>query len=236
MKNEDELKETLASYVKSEMDLIRLEEMEKNGHEFSSRFNKKMDKVLRCGTVLEKKICVSRVLRRVAVAALVVVSLLSVPEISARMFGFRPWKYVASFNEESIMDQKEYLAPNKDKSIDYESMPGISRDIPDYIPDGFVKKEERIDKYNLYVCWDKPDGATICYGRYNITTNMSVMINSECDSKEKISVSGYEGYYYVKDKEAWINWDDTTYGHMIFTEQLENAKIELIKMAENLYQ
>ena len=236
MKNEDELKQSLTAYVKSEMDQIQLENEEDNGHVFSSHYNKKIDKVLRHRINFWKKIYVTRAMRRVAAAALVIMSLLSVTQISARIFGFRPWNYTASFDAENIMDQKEYLAPNKDKSIDYESMPKISRDIPDYVPDGFVKKEEKMNTYNLYAEWEKSDGAVITYSRYNIISNMFVSIDSECESKEKISVSGYEGNYYVRGGHAWINWDDTTYGHMIFADNLENAKSELMRIAENLYQ
>ena len=228
--NEEEIKKILTSCIESEMDLIQPGEMEGYNHEFSSRYNKKIEKLLRQEN-LKKRLH----LRRVAAAVIVIVSLISVTDISARMFGIRPWNYITSFDDVNIMDKKEYLGPNKNISMEDEALLKITKEMPEYIPDGFVKEERIEDLYSFMVQWKKSDSEEISYHRLDVLKSMSTWVNSECDSRERISIAGYEGNYYVKDEESWIQWDDTDYCHLMLTYNVENAKSELIRMAESLY-
>lgn len=236
MSREEELKKLLTSYVRAEMDQIRPEEMNGYDHEFSSRYRKKIQKVLRGGKDLLKRISMGHAVRRAAAAALIIVSLLSVTQISARIFGFRPWNYISSFDDEHIMDEKEYLEPNDNASIDDENLLKVTKEVPDDIPDGFGQKKVQDGIASLSAEWEGPGNAQIRYSRINLTGSMSMSINSECDTKERVSIAGYEGYCYIKDRDAWLQWDDTVYCHWLDISDTENAKDELIKMAWSLYQ
>ena len=212
MSREEELKKLLTSYVKAEMDQIQPEEMDGYDHEFSSRHRKKIQKVLRGGKGFLKRISMGHAARRAAAAALIIVSLLSVTQISARIFGFRPWNYNSSFEDEYIMDKKEYLGPNENISIDDENLLKVIKE------------------------WERPDHAQIRYCRINLTGSMSMWVNSECSTKERVSIAGYEGYCYAKDMHTWFQWDDTMYCHWLDISGTENAKDELVKIAWSLYQ
>ena len=43
------------------------------------------------------------------------------------------------------------------------------------------------------------------------------------------------GYYYIKEKEEWIVWNDKQYNYMIMATDFSNAKNVLLKMAESIY-
>ncbi len=236
MSREEELKKLLTSYVRAEMDQIQPEEMDGYDHEFSSRHRKKIQKVLRGGKGFLKRISMGHAARRAAAAALIIVSLLSVTQISARIFGFRPWNYNSSFEDEYIMDKKEYLGPNENISIDDENLLKVIKEVPDDIPEGFVQKKVKDGIVSLSAEWERPDHAQIRYCRINLTGSMSMWVNSECSTKERVSIAGYEGYCYAKDMHAWFQWDDTMYCHWLDISGTENAKDELVKIAWSLYQ
>lgn len=236
MSREEELKKLLTSYVRAEMDRIRPEEMNGYDHEFSSWHKRKIEKVLRGGKDLLRKISRGHAARRAAAAALIIVSLLSVTQISARIFGFRPWKYISSFDDEYIMDKKEYLEPNDNVSIDDGNLLKVTKEVPDEIPDGFAQKGVQDGIVSLSAEWEGSGHAQIRYSRIDLTGSLSMWINSECDTKERVSIAGYEGYCYIKDRDAWLQWDDTMYCHLLDISETENAKDELVKMAWSLYQ
>jgi RNA polymerase sigma-70 factor (ECF subfamily) len=172
-------------------------------------------------------------MRHIAVVVIIILSLFAANEVSARAFGFNAWKYITSFLTDSKMDVKTYTEKrNSTEGTEYAS---VKRDVPAQIPDGMNEVSFQQDDTSLYVEWSKEEEC-LQYSRIKLSSDMSLAMDGEYQSKEKIIINDYSGVYYVKGNEAWIAWDDACYNHMIMAIDVDDSKEILIKMAESLYQ
>jgi hypothetical protein len=131
------------------------------------------------------------------------------------------------------MDVKTYTEKrNSTEGTEYAS---VKRDVPAQIPDGMNEVSFQQDDTSLYVEWSKEEEC-LQYSRIKLSSDMSLAMDGEYQSKEKIIINDYSGVYYVKGNEAWIAWDDACYNHMIMAIDVDDSKEILIKMAESLYQ
>ena len=112
----------------------------------------------------------------------------------------------------------------------------IVRDFPVRLPKGFEKTAFEQSDTSLYAEWNKEGKEYIQYSRIILSDGMSLGMDGEYESKEKITICDYVGEYCVKGEESWIVWDDTTYNHMIISTKVEEPKELLLEMAESLYQ
>ncbi len=231
---DNEIKELFQTYVDAEMNLIRPKETEMGQHEFFPRYRRRIRKLMWSAKYFGKKIYTGYMVRRAAVVVLVILSILTVTEVSARMFGFRPWKYIADFDEQAKMDQRDYLELDE-KAYSAKALREIKRDIPGYVPQGFVLGKDEANQYGLFLEWHGAEDASISYNRLEISGSMSILTNGEYDSKEKISIAGYEGDYCIRGRQSWVQWDDVRYFHRMDAVNMESTADELIRMAESLY-
>ena len=230
--NEQDIKNLLTSYVTEEMALICEEDLPGHDHIYSNAYKKRMKRMFWSEKYFGSKLHFGYMVRRIAVVVIIILSLFAANEVSAKVFGFNPWKFITSFLSDSRMDVKKYT--EKTKSIDDVELPAVIRDIPVQIPDGMEKTTFSQDDISIYAEWS--DGEKyLQYSRVNLSSDMNLAIDGEYQEEEEIMVNGFCGNYYVKGNEMWIVWDDECYNHMIMATDINDSKELLMKMAESLY-
>ncbi len=230
--NEQDIKNLLTSYVREEMALLCEEDLPGYDHIYSSAYKKRMKRMFWSEKYFGSKLHFGYMVRRIAVVVIIILSLFTANEVSARVFGFNPWKFITSFLSDSRMDVKTYT--EKTKTIDDVELPVIKRDIPIQIPDGMKKTTFNQDDTSIYAEWS--DGEKyLQYSRANLSSDTILAIDGEYQTQEEITINGLLGTYYVKGNETWIVWDDGSYNHMIMATEINNSKEVLMKMAESLY-
>lgn len=230
--NEQDIKDLLTSYVRDEMSLICEEDLQGYDHIYSKAYKRRMHRMFWSEKYFDNKIYFGYMVRRIAVVVIIILSLFTANEVSARVFGFNPWKFVTSFLSDSKMDVKTYKEQtNNTDNVEFLT---IKRDVPIHIPDGLEEISFNEDDTSLYVEWR--DGEEyLQYSRVDLSVDMNLAVDGEYQSKEKITIYDFVGDYYAKGNETWIVWDDTCYNHMIIANDIDNSKEILIKMAESLY-
>lgn len=234
--NDQEIKELLSSYMNEEMALLDGEKLPVYDHVYSKAYQKRIRRMLWSEKYFGRRLHFGYALRRIAVVAVVILSLLIVNEVSARVFGFRPWKYQTSFLRKNKMDIKDYTEPVQQSSgPDATEVPSIIRDIPLHVPKNFEQSDFDPNKDNYYMEW-KNGEKYLQYIRTKISKDMRIYTDAEYQSKEKVIIHGFVGDYCVQGEEEWLDWDDASYNHIISAGNVENAKEVLMRMAESLYQ
>lgn len=234
--NDQEIKELLTSYMNEEMLLLDGEKLPGYDHVYSKAYQKRIRRMLWGEKYFGSRLHFGYAVRRIAVAAVIILSLLTVNEVSARVFGFKPWKYLTSFLHENKMEIKDYTEPiQQSEGPDATELPTITRDVPLHVPENFAQSDfdPNIDK--LYAEWKNED-KYLQYIRIKLSKDQRIAADVEYQSKEKISIHGFAGDYCVNDEETWVVWDDLSYNHTIVATNVENAKEVLMDMAESLYQ
>ena len=221
----------LHEYITDEMCLIDAKEMEGYEHEFSKSFSKKMKRMFWSEKYFGSKLRLGYVVRRVAVVIIVVASLFSANQVSAKVFGFDVWKHVVSFLTENKMEERTYTeqkVSNQNKGLE------AKKDVPETVPIYLNETVRSEDAYDLYVEWNHED-QYLQYDRIVLSEGLSIATDAEYDSKEIISICGYRCEYCVKGQETWIIWDDSKYSYQIIAKNVKNAKDVLIEMSEDIY-
>lgn len=227
-----EIEELLTSYVVEEMTLIREEELSGYDHVYSKTYKKRIRRMFWSEKYFGSKLHIGYVVRRIAVVAIIILSLFTANEVSAKVFGFNPWKFVTSFLSDTKMDIKTYT--EQTSSTDNVESAGIKREIPVRIPDRFEKTVFNQNDASLYVEWSNEE-KYLQYSRIKLSADISIAMDVEYYSKEKITINDFVGDYYVKEDETWLIWNDDYYNHMIIATDVGNSKEILLNMAESLY-
>ena len=231
--NDLEIKEYLMGYISEEMELLQEKDMQGYEHEFSKKFDKRIKKMLWSEKYFRRNLKVGYFVRKVAIIFIVIASLFAVGEVSAKVFGFNPWKYVRSFWQDSRMDVRIYQKKTNIKEQEKTNLKA-RKDIPTMNIKRLKQVAKEKDEHSLYVEWN--DGIRyIQYARDNITKDTVIASDGEYDSKQSVEINGYVGVYYVKGNAETIMWDDEEYNHMIIATNLKNAKKELLDMANDIY-
>lgn len=220
-------------YIDAEMSLIQEEKMAGYDHIFSKKFKRKMKKMFWSEKYFDKHIYFGYAVRKIAMVFIVIVGLFMANEVSARVFGFNPWKYFISFLEDSKMDVRVYDG-QRTEEIEKQKVLEAQKEIPSMKINGLEEKIKERDDNGLYVEWtDGKDG--IQYERTKLSEGMTIATDGEYESKETLGVAGYQAQYYKKGKEEWIIWDDKSYRYMIVATNIKEAKKELLSMARDIY-
>lgn len=230
--DDNEIKKLLDAYVNAEMSLIDMNDYDVNTYTVSTKYKKKIKKLFSVEKYFGSKLYLGYTVRRIAIVVIIILSLLTANEVSARIFGFHPWKFVTSFLSDSKMDVKTYTGKTSD--ISRTEFATIKRDVPLQIPDRFEQVTFENDKAGLYVEWNNGD-EYLQYSRHTLSSNITIAVDGEYQSKEKITIADFAGDFCVKNDETWIIWDDEQYNHMIIATSVENSKELLLDMAESLY-
>ena len=195
--NEQDIKKLLTSYVREEMALLCEEDLPGYDHMYSAAYQKRMKKMFWSEKYFGSKLHFGYMVRRIAVVMIVLFILFTANEVSARTLGFDPWKFITSFLRDSKMDVKTYT--EQIEGIDDIELPVIKRDVPVQIPDKF--KEVTLDRNDasLYVEWRRGK-KYLQYSRIKLSAGMSLAVNGEYQSKEKVTIMGLSGDYCVKER------------------------------------
>lgn len=221
----------LQGYITDEMNLLEESEMLDYEHEFSKNFRKKIRRMFWSEKYFGDKIHFGYVVRRIAIIVLIVASLFTANQVSAKVLGFDLWKYVVSFLAENKMTEKTYT---EKRALKQEEQLEAKKDVPETIPVQFKENVRLEDTNDLYVEW-KYGEQYLQYDRVKLLEGTSVATDEEYDYKEKITVSGYRCEYCTKGQEAWIMWDDSKYSYQIIATNIKEAEEVLIKMVEDIY-
>ncbi|MCD7825797.1 MAG: DUF4367 domain-containing protein [Clostridiaceae bacterium] len=228
---EQQIVEYLHGYITAEMNLLEESEMPDYEHKFSKKFRKKIRRMFWSEKYFGNKIHLGYVVRKIAIIVLIVTSLFTANQVSAKVFDFDIWKYVVSFLAENRMDEKTYTEKTTSKQ---EECLKAKKNVPETIPKNFKENVRLEDTNDLYVEW-KYGEEYLQYDRVKLSEGLSIATDAEYDYKEKITVSGYSCEYCVKGQEAWMIWDDLEYGYQIIATNITEAKEVLTKMMEDIY-
>lgn len=230
--NEQDIKNLLTSYVREEMALIFEEDQPGYDHVYSNAYKKRIKRMFWSEKYFGCKLHFGYMLRRIAVVVIIILSLFTANEVSARVLGFNPWKFITSFLSDSRMGVKTYTEQTSD--LEHVEFAVIKRDVPIKIPDKFEKVAFNQDDISLYVEWGNEE-EYLQYSRIKLSADMSLAMDGEYKSKEKITIIDFAGDYCVKEGETWIVWEDGYYNHMITAGSVDKSKEILLDMAESLY-
>lgn len=228
---ENQITTYLQEYITDEMNMLEESEMLDYEHEFSKSFCKRMKRMFWSEKYFGSKVHFGYVVRRIAIIVIIVASIFTANQVSAKVFGIDVWKYVVSLLTENKMEEKTYTEKRDSKQ---EEQLEAKKDVPETIPIQFKENVRLEDANDLYVEW-KYEEQYLQYDRVKLSEGISIATDAEYDYKEKITVSGYLCEYYTKGKEAWIIWDDSKYSYQIIATNIKEAKEVLVKMAEDIY-
>lgn len=133
---ESELKEALKKYQEAKLKEIdeMVDQMEE--HEFSPRFQRRIKKLFWSERYFGSRITLGLVMRKVAMIAIILTSLVVAGQVSARVFHFHPWE---SF---SFFGKQEESGENKTGEGDTSHIVSVEDD--DFVPE--AKKEKKKKK------------------------------------------------------------------------------------------
>ena len=236
--DEEKMREAVKRYVRVEMDLLDKKNIIREPLPDSKRYRRRLNRVFRKygfrvpGT--ERK---PGYRYRVAFASVAACfSLLFSVTVGAKVFGIYPWEYQKSHVSGIEMEERIYQEPTGDEAAD--SVKKRISDEPLYVPEG-LKEMERIKRDTvLMVAWLANEESGVIYSSRKLEKGANFSIDDECDHEERIAVAGYIGTYRekTKERESWIIWDDEDYNYVIDATDIPNAKEELLKMAESMYE
>ena len=237
--DEEKMREAVKRYVRAEMDLLDKKNIIREPLPDSRRYRRRLNRVFRKygfrvpGT--ERK---PGYRYRVAFATVAACfSLLFSATVGARVLGIHPWEYMSSHVSGIEMEHRSYQKPSDD--TDSDSVKKRISDEPLYVPSGLKETERTKGDTVLMVAWlAANEKSGVAYSRNKISEGMNICINDECDFEEQIAVAGYIGTYreQKKGKRYWITWDDKDCVNILETTDIPNAKEELLKMAESMYE
>ena len=97
---ESELKEALKKYQEAKLKEIdeMVDQMEE--HEFSPRFQRRIKKLFWSERYFGSRITLGLVMRKVAMIAIILTSLVVAGQVSARVFHFHPWESFSFFGKQ----------------------------------------------------------------------------------------------------------------------------------------
>ncbi|MBQ6537432.1 MAG: DUF4367 domain-containing protein [Eubacterium sp.] len=233
--SDEQIKDMLTRYVCAEMELLPAMDEIPEHPPYSKRFNRKMKHIMRAGDWFGSWRVYS-VLYKAAAVVLIFLSLATANQVSAAVFGFNPWKAVTEMFDPTVkMNQWIY---EKDTNTHRVGQKPLS-DIPIYVPKGYkIVSDKRSDRY-ISLDWDdistNDNHYGLTYDRDLMMDGTGISMDAEYESEEKSDVCGYEVKIYTKGKEVWIHWFDENYSYFIDSYGLEDAKSELMRMAESIY-
>ena len=233
--NEQEIRYYLLGYITEEMKVLDERELAGYGHEFSKRFHRKMKKIFWGEKYFGKHLHLAYAVRKIAAVVVIVAGLFAANQVSAKIFGINPWKYITSYVSEYKMESRSYKGLDEE-AVKSQKLVKAKKKVPSVEPEGMPQTvyQESKDTGALYLEWKKGN-KYLQYMRTVIHEGEVVLTDAEYTKKEVDSLCGYECTYYTKGDEMWIAWDDAKYSYQIDATNIENPKELLKKMAEDIY-
>ena len=130
---ESELKEALKKYQEAKLKEIdeMVDQMEE--HEFSPRFQRRIKKLFWSERYFSSRITLGLVMRKVAMIAIILTSLVVAGQVSARVFHFHPWESFSFFGKQEESGENKTGQENTSRIVSVED--------DDFVPK--AKKEKK---------------------------------------------------------------------------------------------
>ena len=231
--DDEELRRRLREYQDICMESGEIKEMLATEHTYSRRFQRKMKRLLWSRRNFGRDIHMGYMVRKVAAVAIVAVSLITVNQVSARVWGVDAWNLVQSLVDGGRGVRIEYQ--KADKSDD--DSPKAKYDIPQYVPDGYEQTLCQEDELKVFLEaeWQgKGEKQNIRYSRNVIIDGEVDVYDAEVDSRKTVQAAGIDVVLFYKRDEMGLIWHDAKYSYMLDSYIMDEK--ELIKMVESIYE
>lgn len=214
----------LYKYVKSAENIMidSLPKEEALSHNFSKRFQKKMNKLIReerRSPFIKTFVNYSR---KVAIIFLIFISIAFATTMSVEAYRVRFFEVVIEVWEEFtsiIFKDKQNIDDGKLIPVN-----------PTYIPDNFKIIEHEINSYEQFIYWQNDNGIEIMFEQAKITAN-SIITDTEGIDIEELLIGEQKIIYFTNKNVNQIYWNDSNYIYTIISEYDKN---ELLKMVESI--
>lgn len=233
--SEDELREVLAKYIDISMGSPEIDRMLASEHVFSKRFEKKMKRLLWSQRHFGKDIHVGYVVRKIAIAAGIILSLLVANEVSARVWGFGAWEIIRGLVDGGRGMRMEFHKSGENGEKD--DLPKVKYDLPQYVPEGY--QQEFFEDFEdqgvfLDVEWrGEKENQYIRYSREQLIDGTTIVQDAEIDMEKKILVKGIEAKLIYDGEMIDLLWCDDNYSYALCSYIIDEE--ELIHMMKSMY-
>lgn len=191
-------------------------------YEFSKRFQKKMNKLIKQekrSTFMDSFIKSSK---KIAVIFVVTTSILFISTISIEAYRLRFFEVVTK-----VFQEFTSISFKTDEDVtDME----LIKNTPQYIPEGFEILEEDINEYVYRVIYVNMDNEEIVY-QQNIISNGEILLDTEGVTPKTMKIGDQKIDYFTNKGVTQLYWNDDLYIYLLIsTTGLE----KLTKMAESI--
>ena len=214
----------LYKYVKSAENIMidSLPKEEALSHNFSMRFQKKMNKLIRQERRSPFIKTFVNYSRKVAIIFLIFISIAFATTMSVEAYRVRFFEVVIEVWEEFTS-----IIFNDKQNIDDGKLIPVN---PTYIPDNFKIIEHEINSYEQFIYWQNDEGIEIMFEQAKITAN-SIITDTEGIDIEELLIGEQKIIYFTNKNINQIYWNDSNYIYTIISEYDKN---ELLNMVESI--
>lgn len=201
----------LYKYVKSAENIMidSLPKEEALSHNFSKRFQKKMNKLIRQERRSPFIKTFVNYSRKVAIIFLIFISIAFATTMSVEAYRVRFFEVVIEVWEEFtsiIFKEKQNIEDGKLIPVN-----------PTYIPDNFKIIEHEINSYEQFIYWQNDNGIEIMFEQAKITAN-SIITDTEGIDIEELLIGEQKIIYFTNKNVNQIYWNDSNYIYAIISE------------------
>ena len=223
------IRKVLEDYADYRMDTAYSPDKEETeAHEFSKKHEKKMKKLIWSEKYFGTHITLGNVVRRVAVFAAVILSLAAANTVSAKVFGFNPWKtFVTKIGAE--WETVTYRGTENQRANYKKRL----HEAPSYVPEGYQATYSEETEVSSNVAWEQGE-SKVAYSSIQIEDGMVRQFSQELVKKEDLIIGGYAAVLYEIEGEWFLMWDDGERENNLSGTGISVE--ELTKMAESIYE
>lgn len=224
------LSKILGAFAESRMNTLYSEDKYNQAQrQFTKHYEKKIKRLIANEKYFGTHIRLANGMRRVAVLAVTVISLIAANTVSAKVFGFNPWEMI----KKSLGDMYEIRYEKPKKETPPIEIGERIHDIPAYVPDGFARIQyEKEENVGILAEWKKGE-QDIGYMGVLIQEDMRTSIDAEYENEKHMTIAGYDAVLMKEGTELYLLWNDKQYQNNLDGNEISEE--ELIKIAESLY-
>lgn len=224
------LSKILGDFAESRMNTLYSEDKYNQAQrQFTKHYEKKTKRLIANEKYFGTHIRLANGMRRVAVLAVTVISLIAANTVSAKVFGFNPWEMI----KKSLGDMYEIRYEKPKKETPPIEIGERIHDIPAYVPDGFARIQyEKEENVGILAEWKKGE-QDIGYMGVLIQEDMRTSIDAEYENEKHVTIAGYDAVLMKEGTELYLLWNDKQYQNNLDGNEISEE--ELIKIAESLY-
>lgn len=224
------LSKILGDFAESRMNTLYSEDKYNQAQrQFTKHYEKKIKRLIANEKYFGTHIRLANGMRRVAVLAVTVISLIAANTVSAKVFGFNPWEMI----KKSLGDMYEIRYEKPKKETPPIEIGERIHDIPAYVPDGFARIQyEKEENVGILAEWKKGE-QDIGYMGVLIQEDMRTSIDAEYENEKHVTIAGYDAVLMKEGTELYLLWNDKQYQNNLDGNEISEE--ELIKIAESLY-